>query len=422
MSSPLYHHLIPATDKSPLIGLLHDHNPYTYVEELSQLPCFQDIFARWEDLSSQPFVGITTDGKIIPNLAALRQNNAPTHAILTAVNHLLNKLNPPERANICYLIDTRERRLWNNTGLYLHPIGLCLEEVTMPIRQAILAVIRASLSAQGFEKIRDVMRLNAFLGDLLGEPQILGEWSYRFSLFGTPSSIEPWGWNLFGHHLALNCLVLGEQMVLSPTFMGAEPAFADTGPFAGKRLFRDEIHLGLRLMQSLSPELQQQAQIYEQMVDPAMPKGRLHTTDQRQLGGAFQDNRIIPYEGVSVAEFTLKQRRQLLDLIATFLIPLPDGPLSARLEEIERLFDDTYFCWIGPYEEEKPFYYRIQSPVVMIEYDDHSGVYLANKEPEKFHIHTIVRTPNGNDYGMDLLRLHYEQSHHGQQPGSSQLG
>jgi hypothetical protein len=28
------------------------------------------------------------------------------------------------------------------------------------------------------------------------------------------------------------------------------------------------------------------------------------------------------------------------------------------------------------------------------------------------HIHVVVRTPNGNDYGKDLLRLHYQQSAH----------
>ena len=60
-----------------------------------------------------------------------------------------------------------------------------------------------------------------------------------------------------------------------------------------------------------------------------------------------------------------------------------------------------------------PFYYRIQSPVIFIEFDHHSGVFLTNKEPAKFHVHTLVRTPNGNDYGVDLLRLHYAHSHAG---------
>ena len=58
-----------------------------------------------------------------------------------------------------------------------------------------------------------------------------------------------------------------------------------------------------------------------------------------------------------------------------------------------------------------PFYYRIQSPVVFIEFDHHAGVFLTNAEPAKFHVHTIVRTPNGNDYGVDLLRQHYEKAH-----------
>ena len=51
--------------------------------------------------------------------------------------------------------------------------------------------------------------------------------------------------------------------------------------------------------------------------------------------------------------------------------------------------------------------------MIIIEYDNHTGVFLDNPEPESFHIHTLVRTPNGNDYGRDLLRQHYERSHGG---------
>jgi hypothetical protein len=28
--------------------------------------------------------------------------------------------------------------------------------------------------------------------------------------------------------------------------------------------------------------------------------------------------------------------------------------------------------------------------------------------PTRRHIHTVVRAPNGNDYGQDLLRQHYD--------------
>ena len=32
--------------------------------------------------------------------------------------------------------------------------------------------------------------------------------------------------------------------------------------------------------------------------------------------------------------------------------------------------------------------------------------------PSRRHVHSVVRTPNGNDYGKDLLRQHYEKHRH----------
>ena len=106
------------------------------------------------------------------------------------------------------------------------------------------------------------------------------------------------------------------------------------------------------------------------------------------------------------------QQQSMMDLVQRYLLSLPPGPLKARIAEIERHLKHTHFCWIGGTGETNPFYYRIQSPVIFIEFDHHAGVFLTNPEPQKFHIHTIVRTPNGNDYGIDLLRLHYEQADH----------
>jgi hypothetical protein len=84
------------------------------------------------------------------------------------------------------------------------------------------------------------------------------------------------------------------------------------------------------------------------------------------------------------------------------------------MDDVERHLSATHVCWAGGMGENSAFYYRIQSPVVMIEFDHHKGVVLNNPTPEKFHVHTIVRTPNGNDYGADLLRLHYETAPHHQ--------
>ena len=47
-----------------------------------------------------------------------------------------------------------------------------------------------------------------------------------------------------------------------------------------------------------------------------------------------------------------------------------------------------------------------------VEFDHQSGVVFDNDYPTRRHIHTVVRTPNGNDYGKDLLRQHYARYPH----------
>jgi hypothetical protein len=372
------------------------------------------LFGTWAKLGAAPFAGLTTDGGVQPSLFSLQEEDAPTPAIVAAVNDLLKRLTPAQRSAMCFPVDSQLWRHWQNTELYVEHHGLRLDEAEPSIQEAVMAVVRASLSTKGYDVTRNVMRLNRFLGDLVGGPAVLGEWAFIFCLFGAPSESEPWGWQLFGHHLCLNCFVIGRQMVLTPCFFGAEPNYADTGPFAGTRLFQDEERAGLTLMRSLSQPQQTRAIVAHSMMGGDLPEGRRHFADNLHLGGAYQDNRIVPYEGLRVSEMSALQRRNLMDLVAAYVAPLPRGPLAARLEEVERHLADTHFCWIGGFSETSPFYYRIQSPVIFIEFDHHAGVFLTNAEPAKFHVHTIVRTPNGNDYGIDLLRLHYQHAPHHQ--------
>lgn len=130
---------------------------------------------------------------------------------------------------------------------------------------------------------------------------------------------------------------------------------------------------------------------------------------QRHLAGAFQDNRIIPYEGVNTKNLTEEQRQLVLAIAGVYFELLPEGPHSYRLRQVQKHLDNTHFCWIGGFGPEDAFYYRIQNPVMLLEFDHHSGVFLTNEEPQKYHIHTIQRMPNGNDYGRELIRLYRER-------------
>jgi hypothetical protein len=410
MSDNDYHPVVPAAGRSNIAG----PTPRAHAEARMQNPRAKDLFATWAKLGAAPFAGLTTDGHVQRDLFSLQAEEAPTPAMVAAVKELLRQLTPAQRSATSFSVDSQFWRHWQNTELYVEHHGLRLDEVDATIQAAVMAIVRASLSGKGYEVTRDVMRLNRFLGDLVDGPQVLGEWAYIFCLFGDPSESDPWGWQLFGHHLCLNCFVIGRQMVLTPCFFGAEPNYADTGSFAGIHLFEDEERAGLKLMRSLSPQQQTRATVAHSMMGGDLPPDRRHFADNLHLGGAYQDNRIVPYEGLRVSELSALQRRDLMDLVAAYVAPLPPGPLAARLAEVERHLADTHFCWIGGFDENSPFYYRIQSPVVFIEFDHHAGVFLTNPQPAKFHVHTIVRTPNGNDYGIDLLRLHYQHAPHHQ--------
>jgi hypothetical protein len=386
----------------PRIAGIADETADSWAGRMLAHPRAGPLFAGWRRrLETEDFVGITTDGRPISALFdARRDEGAPARAMAGAARRVLETCTDGQRAALLRPLDARERRAWMNPEVYMLRFGLRLEEIDAPLRDAILAVVAASTSAAGFARIRQLMRLNGFLGELVNAPRVMNAWSYNFGLFGEVSDARPWGWNLFGHHLAMNCLVDGGRMVLTPAFMGAEPDRIDIGPEAGPAAFADEERAAMRLMRSLPDAQRRVARLFERKRDPAMPAGRVAVGDELMLAGAFQDNRVIPTEGLRASAMGEAQRDALLALVETHLAYLPDGPRAARMAEARARLADTWFCWIGGDDDTSPFYYRVQSPVLLIEFDHHAGVFLANPEPERFHVHTVVRTPNGGDYGM----------------------
>ena len=346
------------------------------------------------------FQGIVKDG-----LFKLQDEEVPIDQIVRAVKDLKTLLSREQVEKLSYHIDSPEWRTWSNPEFYLSKKGLRLEEIDTHARDAILSVLKATLSPEGYQKAISAMRINHFLGELVQTPAICNEFSYNFALFGRPSATRPWGYQFYGHHLCLNIFFHQGQIVISPWFTGAEPNEIDSGPYAGTTILRNEEAFGLQLMQSLSPELQSKAQIYKIMHDPAMPPGRWNRDDQRHLCGAYRDNRVVPYEGITMVDMSSDQKQLVEKVLQEYLLYLPSKARELRIRHILSFESETYFSWIGGYGDEDPFYYRIQSPVIVVEFDHHSGVFLTNTEPKKFHIHACLRTPNAGDYGMALRPL-----------------
>jgi hypothetical protein len=186
---------------------------------------------------------------------------------------------------------------------------------------------------------------------------------------------------------------------MTPMFMGSEPVSADEGPWAGTRVFEAEEAQGLALIRALSPE-----QRVRTIVAAELP-GEVYTA-------AFRDNVALAWEGIAFGQLSSAQQRMLVGLLETYVGRIRPGHAAIRLEEVTRHLTDTRFSWRGGLDADSVFYYRLHSPVILVEFDHQRGIVFDNDAPSRHHIHTVVRTPNGNDYGRDLLAQHHARFDH----------
>jgi len=373
-----------------------------------------DLVARFRAMSAkaesaglaEPFKGVTANGTAESGLFAIRSTGVSTAPVRKAAEAFLGALSAEQRAKTQFPVDDPEWRKWMNQHFYLRQ-GAGFKDMSEAQREAAFALMKASLSANGMRLSRDIMRLNHTLGELNNNDFIqYGEWLYWITVMGKPSATEPWGWQIDGHHLIINYFVLGDQVVMTPTFVGSEPVIAESGKYKDTAILQDEQGRGFTFAQSLNDGQRAKAVI------------EASKTANNNLTEAFKDNVVLDYAGVSAKELDAGQRRALAELIELFVSNMDEGHTRVRMDEVRRHLDRTYFAWIGSMAADGVFYYRIHSPVILIEFDHQSLVGIRHlsenpRAPSRKHVHVVIRTPNGNDYGKDLLRQHYLTHPHG---------
>lgn len=348
---------------------------------------------------AEPFKGNTTDGAVIPGLFPLGATGVSTRTIREAAETYLGSLNAEQRVRALFPMDAREWRMWSNIHRTIMRHGIAFCEMSDPQIERAFALLNESFGDRGFATARDIMRLNETVMEMTGRVDEFGEDLYWLSIMGTPSATEPWGWQIDGHHLNVNYVVISDQVVMAPAFLGSEPVFARSGKYAGTRVFETEEAQGLAVIRALDAEQRGKA-----VVSNDLPRD-LFTS-------AFRDNHELRYEGIVYDELTPQQHDRLLRLVETHVGRMRPGHAKIKMDEVMRHVHDTHFSWRGGVEDDSVFYYRVHSPVIIIEFDHQAGqAFPQFKEHYRDHIHVIVRTPNGNDYGKDLLRRHYQRDH-----------
>jgi len=364
----------------------------------------QSIAAEAKGLAD-PFKGLTTNGAVAPGVFAIRSTGVSTEPVRVAADAFLAALTPAQRGKTLFAVDDDEWRKWMNQDFYVRQ-GVSFTEMSDAQRETAFGLLRAALSATGLEQTRDIMRLNYTLGELNNNDfDRYTEWMYHITVMGTPSSSEPWGWQFDGHHAIINYFVLGDQVVMTPLFAGSEPVIATSGKYKGTMVLQKEQVQGLAFVNTLSAE-----QLKAAVLDASK-------TRNNNLTEAWKDNVVLDYAGVRGSALTPPQREQLMNLVGLYVNNQAVGHAKVRIDEVRRHLDDTWFSWIGGTAPDSVFYYRIHSPVILIEFDHQTPANLRHlakdpSVPNPQHIHVVVRTPNGNDYGKDLLRQHYAQHPH----------
>lgn len=352
----------------------------------------------------QPFRGVATSDGIELGLFPIKSTGVSTAPIREAADNFLATLSTADLSRTHFAINDPEWRDWSNVDVGIFPRrGISLEDMTEAQKNAAWNLLMVALSAEGFEQTQNIMKTEQTLFEINGEPIRYGTEKYYFTMMGVPSDVSPWGFQLDGHHLVINYFVLGDQVVMTPAFWGGEPVYADSGMYEGNHILQEEQDTGLELMQSLSADQKERATL-----DP-------NKVRNNQIAAANQDNLTLDFEGIRGSEFDSQQKLGLLNVIRSFIGALRTPHAEVTMDEIGQYLDDTYFAWVGGYEDDAIFYYRVHSPVILIEFDHQGPVGSLHKNeagvPTRDHIHTMVRTPNGNDYGKNLLAQHLADEH-----------
>ena len=347
----------------------------------------------------ESFTGVRAGTGVESGLFPIRATGVSTEPIRLAAAAFLDTLSPRQFIRTIFAVDDAEWRRWSNVdnGLYVRQ-GVSLKEMSEAQREAAMMLVRTSLSAKGLELALAIMKTDQTLSEINNDIVRYDSELYFFTVMGQPSSTEPWGWQLDGHHLVINYFVLGDQVVMTPTFLGAEPAVAMTGRYAGNVVLQAEQDGGLAFMQALT-QVQRDAAIL-----------RRDKTENDIQAEADRDNLVLDYQGLRATVLTGAQQAQLLDLVALYVNNMREDHARVRMSDVAESLNDTYFAWSGGTSDDDPFYYRIHSPVLLVEFDHQRPIGTRRlyppDRPTRAHIHVVVRTPNGNDYGKDLLRQH----------------
>ena len=326
-------------------------------------------------------------------------------AVAAAAQAFLESLDDEQRATATMSIDTNERATWSNLPIIMvRPAGLLIKDMNVEQRRAAHALMRATMSSQGYAKFTGVMLLEDLLHQMESEALQSDEQRRDDPIARGFVATRDYGKLRVGDFRGSRQRRLGLEdrgppcrcqfhdirrpNRLTPTFLGSSPMEVQDGRYAGLMALSKEGQRGIELMSSLDSQQRRKATVADDAADDVFE-------------GPGRRRSLEKYEGLSAADLNKEQLRMLQRLVAEFAQNADYEAARAQMVAIrEAGWDKVWFSWRGPVDTRGEFYYRVHGPRILIEYNRQD----AN------HDHMIIRDPS-NDYGEDWLGHHYEEHH-----------
>ncbi len=266
--------------------------------------------------------------------------------------------------------------------------GMQVKEMTPAQREAAFLLLRSVVSQMGYKKATTIMAMEKLLFELeqgkganIRDPE-----RYFFTVFGNPAGQEQWGLSIEGHHMSLNFVLKGDQVISStPQVFAANPATiknANASGFEiGARILAHEEQLAFDLVKSLTAE-----QLAAALIDKTAPK------EVRNAGMAQPQTDAAV--GIAAGKLSAEQQKVLRGLLEEYCGAMPEHVAQARLKELDAAgFDKVHFAWAGATEPGVGHYYRVQGPTFLVEF--------VNTQPDAAgnvanHIHCLWRDIRGD--------------------------
>jgi hypothetical protein len=323
----------------------------------------------------------------------------------TAATAFLGALTPEQKQQASFAFEGDERLHWHFIPTEMFPRkGLLVRDMTPPQRKLAHDLLKAGLSQRGYMTATQIMDLENVLNAIEAAQRASGSSAeaaralernpekYFFSVFGTPSAKDTWGWRVEGHHVSLHFTVVnGTLAAASPTFFGSNPAEVRDGPKKGLRILGAEEDAARALLAALDDGQKKKA-----IIDVTAP-GDMVTM-------ANVDIKPLSPIGLTAEAMTPPQRELLMKLIDVYVGYMASDLAADRTAKLKKAgVEKIAFAWAGETERGRKHYYRLQGPTFLVEYD--------NTQNDGNHIHSVWRDFAG-DFGRDLLREHLRSTPH----------